>query len=206
MGSSQQNGFTLLELLVALAVFAVMSAMAYSGLATMLETRQAVTAQSELLSRLQMAFNRMGVDVEQMMDRPIQDGTGSLLPALVGGEGFDSFLEFTRGGWANPRQQARGGLQRVAYLFEDDAIIRLAWPTLDRVPGQEPGRAVILREVLGVEVRFLDGSLAWHSFWPPHTVSGRNRLLPRAVEIIIEKKKWGRLRRLFEVTVPGALL
>ena len=201
--ASSRAGFTLLELLVALAVFAVMSAMAYGGLASMLETRRAVAERSEELARLQMTFGRMAADIEQSLDRPTIEGEDAMGAAMAGGDGLDFFLELTRGGWANPRGVARSALQRVAYSVDDETIKRYSWQTLDRLSEEEPQAVSLVDGVLYVTIRFLDQALVWHSFWPPDTDKKQPKALSSAIEITIEKKGWGRIRRVFEVAGKG---
>lgn len=200
----RRGGFTLLELLMAIAVFSVMSAMAYGGLASVLSVRQTLTRQADDLAALQMTFYHLEADVEQALDRSRREMGGLPPPSFSGGEGLDFFLAFTRSGWTNPGQVARSSLQRVAYTLEDQTIRRHHWQTLDGMLQESPHASVLLRGVLAVEIRFFDRANVWQPFWPPNlgatpsSTAGREPL-PRAVEIIIEKKGWGRMRRLFEV-------
>ncbi len=193
------SGFTLLELLVALSVFTVMSAMAYGGLSSLLNTRETVVRKGETLTRLQMTFNRLATDVEQALARRGTDGMGSERPALAGGEGFIYFLEFTRGGRSNPQNRPRSALQHIAYSLEDETLKRHSWHYPDHLAGEEPLTTTLLKEVQDVEIRFLSSSRSWQPFWPPDVREGVSIKLPKAVEITIEKNGWGRIRRLFEV-------
>ena len=204
----QSGGFTLLELLMAMAVFAVMSAMAYGGLASILSMRQTLERQADDLSALQMTFNRLETDLEQAVMRAHRNESTRGNPAFSGGEGLDFLLEFTRSGWSNPRRIARSALQRVAYRWQDRTLERYYWSTLDGMSQETPQSSRLLEHVLAIEIRFLDNNQRWQSFWPPDLGAGLSASglvqapLPRAVEIIIEKQGWGRMRRLFEVVSP----
>ncbi|MBF0371175.1 MAG: type II secretion system minor pseudopilin GspJ [Magnetococcales bacterium] len=191
-------GFTLIELIVALAVFAVLSTMAYGGLSALLRVEERVSFQAESLSRLQVAFAFMERDVEQMVGRGIKDEDGLQRSALVGGEGAEWLLELTRQGWPNPRKVRRSGLQRVAYRLEEEKLERHYWWTLDRAPDAAKESALLLEGVKRAEIRFLDGSLNWHEFWPPVEAEEANDL-PRGVEVVLEVDGWGEIRRLFRV-------
>ena len=198
----QRGGFTLLELLMAIAVFSVMSAMAYGGLASVLAVRQTLNQQADDLTALQMTLYRLSIDIEQALDRSNRDASDLPQPAFVGGEGLDFFLKFTRSGWSNPRKIARSSMQRVAYALEEQNITRYYWQTLDGMPQYRPHASPLLKGVLAVEIRFFDSANRWQPFWPPNLGASpktSNEPLPRAVEIVIEKKGWGRIRRLFEV-------
>jgi general secretion pathway protein J len=72
------GGFTLLELLVALAIFAVLATMAYAALNSVLTARKQVEAKSARLSALQTALMIMERDVEQAVPRGIRDEFGDV--------------------------------------------------------------------------------------------------------------------------------
>ena len=84
---------------------------------------------------------------------------------------------------------------RVAYNWEEDKLVRLHWPVMDRTLSTPPVRAELLDGVDNVEVRFLDTSGEWHLDWPPLQMNGPQRLVarPRAVEFAIELKDFGRV-------------
>ncbi|MEW6353105.1 MAG: type II secretion system minor pseudopilin GspJ [Pseudomonadota bacterium] len=194
-------GFTLLELLVAVAIFAVLAAMAYGGLRNALDTRARVEQQAAQLAALQLAFTLMERDIEQAVNRKIRDNYDSEQPAMRGVEQGEPLLEFTRTGWRNPGLAARSGLQRVAYAVKDQQLLRSTWVALDRAPNSAPQDAVLLENVNAVEVRFFDAKFAAQRQWPlidraSNTVT---EPLPRAVEFSIDVEGWGRITRLFRV-------
>lgn len=191
-------GFTLLELLVALAVFAIMGAAAYSGLDSVLQTRAAIAAESDRLSELQMAFALLERDIEQAVARPIRDDFGQQQAALIGDSTGSVLLRFTRAGWDNPLRQARANLQRLDYRLEDSQLSRGFWGSLDRGDASAMQSTVLLRDVDTVRMRFLDDADRWQTDWP---VRGDTPLvlLPRAVEVTLVLADWGEVTRLFRV-------
>jgi len=112
---STQRGFTLLELIVATGIFALLSLMAFGGLRSVLDTEAAARDTGTRLADLQTTLWFMGRDMSQMVPRDIRDAFGDPRPALVGTSGAPGVLEFTHGGWDNPLGQARSNLRRVAY-------------------------------------------------------------------------------------------
>src|SRR5690606_4493493 len=99
----RQTGFTLLELLIAAAVFAIMATLAYGGLDALINQRQAAGDSLERLGAVQRGMNLLLRDTAQIVNRPIRGPyRGDPLPALRGGDGFEYALAFTRGGWRNP--------------------------------------------------------------------------------------------------------
>ena len=161
------RGFTLLELLVALAVFAIMSIAAYSGLSNVLFTRAAVETENRRLAMAQLAFHRLGQDLEQVIPRSVRDESGEPEPALRGNTQDSEALLFTRAGWDNPLGQPRANLQRVAYRLREGRLWRLHGDALDRGGLAEPREIMLLDRVRELRLRFLDQDDAWRNDWPP---------------------------------------
>lgn len=200
MNSRRQAGFTLLELLVALSIFALLAAMAYGGLNTVLKTRRATDAQAERLTRLQQTFFWLERDIVQAIDRPVRDEFGDPQPAMIGVTLGDLRLQLTRNGWRNPIGRPRSDLQRVAWGLQDDRLMRYYWSVLDRAQDSKPLATEMLDGVDRLELRFLDQAGKWGEVWPAvnRGVTSSDSL-PRAVEVTLETEREGRITRLFEV-------
>ncbi|MFZ1642224.1 MAG: type II secretion system minor pseudopilin GspJ [Candidatus Contendobacter sp.] len=198
------RGFTLLELLVALAVFSIMAIAAYSGLRNVLYTRAAVEEQNRRLASVQLAIYRLEQDIEQAVPRGIRDEYGEPQGALLGGALAADRLTLTRAGWDNPLGQPRATLQRIAYRLRDGRLWRLYWPVLDRGGLIEPRETLLLDRVRDFKARFLDQD-DWRDDWPPPVSGDENKpdpdRLPRAVEISLTLEDWGEITRL--LPLPG---
>lgn len=197
------HGFTLLELLVAVAVFAVLSAMAYGGLRNVIDNSQQTEQSMQRLQQVQLAILKISRDFSQLSQRNIRDGYGNSNNYVMTGEGGDIFIEFSRGGRRNPAELLRSHLQRVAYKLEENKLSRLHWPHLDRTQEMEPYESVLLEDVVDASVRFLDANNEWHNEWPPLDVSGQadaNPVVLSAIEFSMELEDWGELVRLFLVS------
>ena len=193
-------GFTLLERLVAVSLFAIMSAMAYGTLNQVLDTQFRAGEHAERLAELQKAFSVISGDLQQAVARPVRDNYADGTAAMTGGSVGASVLEFSRAGWRNPAGWSRSHLQRVSYGLDDQRLVRRNWWVLDRSVDSEPVEAVLLADVDAVEVRFMDGKRQWQDFWPAARQDERLDLLPLAVEITVELKGWGRINRIYRVT------
>lgn len=195
--NSGDRGFTLLELLVALSIFALISVALFGSLTSMIETKQHLEADSNKLRQLQTAFRIIGRDIEQAIARPIRGAYQPQLPALMWTEHPGNF-ELTVNGRRNPVRLKRSSLQRVAYRLEEELLIKDTWPVLDRAIDSEPFSQVILRDVEGFEVSFVENGNSSRS-WPPESnVSGTSAaMLPKAVQVHLYLKGWGRIDRLF---------
>lgn len=200
---SEARGFTLLELLIAIAVFAIMSVMAYGGLNSVILNSTQAKIELEKLQAVQHAMFTMTRDFTQIVKRNIRDEFGNTQAHLTAGTNIDYLVEFTRNGRRNPAKLLRSNLLRVAYKYEDDKLIRLFWPQLDRVQNMEPYEDVLLKNVKLAELRYLDDSGEWHAQWPPLSaapvIPGVTSDGPRAIEFKLELNGWGELTRIYRV-------
>nr|VFK79732.1 MAG: general secretion pathway protein J [Candidatus Kentron sp. SD] len=197
--SPRCSGITLIELLIALAVFAVISAITYGAIRAATETQRRMEARSMRFVALQRAMAVLERDVSQMVDRPIRDEYGESLPALRASEKGPRLMEFTRTGWQTLMGARRMRLRRVAYALSDGRLLRLVWHVLDRAEDSLPFSSVLLTGVDTVEIRYLGADNQWLSVWPPKwagTETSAGAGLPRAVEIGVEVSGIGRIRRL----------
>jgi general secretion pathway protein J len=174
----RERAFTLIEVLVSLAIFAILATLAYGALGQTLDS------------------------AELLKPRPIRDDLGDGFgPALDTDFESGFALELTHGGWSNPIVLPRGTLQRSAYRIEDDELIRYHWRVLDRTLANEPVSVTLLDGVESLLFRFLQANGEWTERWPPTNRPGAlgARQRPRAVEIILTLSGEGEINRLLEV-------
>ncbi len=195
-----QEGFTLLEILVAMAIFSIVAYMAYGGFAAVLKQQQIVDASSARLRAVQFSVRQLANDFAQLQPRPVREelGEGWRGALLAGGRELQA-AELTRAGWPNPLGRPRPTLQRVAYRVEDGILIRSYWPVLDRLLEEEPVETELVDGVIELRFRFLGTGAEWVEEWPAPDADGNPRLIPRAVEITMELEDWGEIVRLVEV-------
>lgn len=197
-----EKGFTLLELLVAISIFAIISAMTFQGLHSMIDNREIMDNESNRLASLQRAMVMMSRDFEQIVDRTVRDEFLVVQPALSAKADSKTIVEFSRGGFRNPAGLARSTILRVSYRLADRILVRETWPVLDRAVAVEPVSSNILTGVDDIKLRFLDVNRVWHPVWPPEEMADSgNKQLPLAVEAVLELEDWGMIKRLF--LLPG---
>lgn len=196
-----QRGFTLIEVLVALAVFGVLSALAYMTLGQTLSNADMLTERMNRLQAIQRTMNYLSTDFMQAAPRSIRADLGQYEPALQSSFASDFALQITHGGWPNSAGVPRSTQQRSAYRVEDDELVRYHWNVLDRTPNNLPVATVLLDDLESLTFRFLQFNGDWVDQWPPvNTQSSSNStMLPRAVEITLVLPKEGELRRIVEV-------
>ena len=222
MRARQAAGFTLVELLVAVLITAILFSMGYGALSQVLTGRKEVEEHTARLSALQQAFRVIEQDVQLMQPRPVREplGNGYLNPLVVDQNALTSGgtatpgsvaapsgtvqLSFTRGGWANPAGLPRSELQRVSYLVRDEKLIRQHVPILDATAATASEERELLDQVEVLSFRFMDESLAWYNAWPTPGMQRQPpaallRARPVAVEVTLKLKDFGVVTRIIEV-------
>lgn len=201
MAGASQRGFTLVELLVSLAIFAVVSMVAYGGLRLLIDNRELVERSADRLGEIQRAFSVLERDLQQAVARGVRDPFGDPRAAMLSED--LAALEWTRAGRPNPLGRTRSELQRVAYRVEDGALIRMGWEVLDQVQDPPLNQEPILERVEEIAVRFYEPESEWTETWPPAGAAPETAPLPQAVEIVVVLEDLGEIRRLFELPRVG---
>lgn len=198
----RQKAFTLIEVLVALAIFGILSALAYGALSQTLLSAEMLNERMDRLQAIQKTMRHLSQDFIQLAPRPVRLELGdSIGPALQSDLRSDYAVELTRGGWSNPVALPRGTLQRAAYRLEEDELVRYYWTVLDRTLSNEPIAVTILDGVEGLKLSYLLDNGDSIEQWPPPTAPGPLglRQRPRAVEIILTLQDEGEIRRVVEI-------
>ena len=193
---SRIQGFTLLELLVALSIFSVLSVMAYGGLQTVISTKQSTDKEAARISEIQLVMMRISNDLRQTVARKIRDEYGDFLPAMQSSKNGDETMSWTRAGYRNPAQLKRSNIQRVAYKLDKQKLFRMTWPVLDRAQDTEALEIEVLNNIESIEWRFLNNKAEWVLDWPEEEGGAETHPLPKAIEFTFELQDWGKIRRL----------
>jgi general secretion pathway protein J len=199
---ARAGGFTLLEVLIAVAIFVVVGALAMGGYNELVKQSDIVESSNKRSRQVQSAIQRLVQDFATLEPRPVREPLGeSFRPALRADARSEELAELTHSGWSNPAGMPRSTLQRVVYRVEDKKLVREYWYVLDRTMAGEPASAVVLNNVERASFRFLDNNRRWHEQWPPIGYSAPDvlRVRPIAVEITLELEDWGEIKRLVEV-------
>lgn len=199
-------GFTLLELLVALAIFGVMASIAFGGLRQIVKAQDVLAPRYSRLSELQFALAVLESDLQYAAPRSTRDPLGGELPCVRAGiEG--SLLEVTRYLDGYAWDAARPGVQRVSYSITDRALYRETWPAPDVTQSTHPSRRLLLAGVDKLSVRFMGGASGgrqWAEVWPADESSAQADTLPVAVEFTLRFRDGTSLRRVVLPFAGGA--
>ena len=185
------SGYTLIEVIVAVTVFAFLAAGAYIALDGLSRAAMEHRDRATEFGTLQTALARLDGDLRQIATRPVRGPDGQHEPALAGGR---TNLIATRAGWPNPAGQRRGTLQRFSWQFSRGELQRVSWPVTDRVAGSQALRETLLGDLRQLEFRYRDREGRWRDEWPASTEELAR--LPQAIEVTLESEHFGRLRRL----------
>lgn len=210
MSMKRQKGFTLVELLIALLVFAMISAAGVYSLQLGVQARTQLSVADKRIRTHEIMRAILKDDLSLIAPRSVRNEFGDLGPAaFVGGRGFDSrapvdgetpLMGFVRRNWANPDGVSpRSTLQYVEYLLIDEALVRRVRPYLDDMRGQPRTDRIILQNVRDLAVDFYEQEtstgLQWSTIWPLPAVD--TEFAPRAVRVRFETDRYGEIEQLF---------
>lgn len=202
-GDFRQQGFTLLEIMIALFIFAIMGTIIAVGLRTVVNDQAATNRVSDRLAQMQLAISVLTRDLTQITNRNITDELGATQLAMVT-TSDTSVLEFTRGGYVNPLWlQQRSTLQRVRYVLNGNQLERQSWRSLDRTNSTPMDTQVLLTDVNTLNFQFLNKNKQWQNTIPVPSIS-TDSALPFAVRMTMETQTMGHVERVILLPTPTA--
>lgn len=185
------SAFTLLELLIALSVFAVVSLLAYQGLTSVISSKTQLDAQRAELREINLALGLLARDLRSAVLRPTRDANNRAQPALGGDSGQLEFARLGAGALAS-------GVERVRYSVLRGVLTRERWPSADPGIGAPPERRELLSNVERLRFRFMTDESAWIERFPADA-NAPNPRLPRAVELNLDLTGIGEIRRVVKL-------
>lgn len=187
---SGARGYTLIEVLIAVSVFAILAGSVYLALSALAEASYVQRERSRELAELQLTVTRLESDFRQLVSRPVRLPDGNLAPALVGQR---ERFEATRAGWANLAEQRRSQLQRFGWYRQGQTLVREFLPVTDPAGDRAAQTEPMLDPIGGFELEYrsLDGR--WLDQWPPETAPDA---LPVAVRYRLRTERFGTIERI----------
>jgi len=198
---NHSRGFTLIEILVAMAIFTIIGLASTGVLTSVINSDQLSSERFEKLEELQRAMLTIERDILQIVPRALRVNGEPVGVVISGGEdvlGSDTDgLGFVRVGWHNPQMLLpRSTLQAIGYRMQEEQLQRLYGNYVDNVIGYEPKVKILLSDIEDFQVTFLteieqlEEPEGWEEIYSSED-------LPIAISVTIVSKTFGEIRREF---------
>ena len=194
-------GLSLIELVVAMALFAVVATMTQQALVAALRGADRLDANGRRLADLQVVVSRVTRDLQAAAPRPPRATGSGPAPRAFTLSQDGRALDFVRVAPPDPTGRPLGAFRRVAVFpspNDTDRVARAEWRRVDAPPGPPDRSGDLSALVTGLSFEAL-ADTGWTGSWPPGPEAEPD-LLPRAVAVTFETARWGPIRRV--VTLP----
>jgi len=194
-----RSGFTLLEILVAIAIFALLALMVQQVTNGVTLVNSAASEHDQKLNLMQQTMSFLNHDLTQMIPRPVRGGQGQREPALLAGAGVlaseSEGMRFVRGGVVNPLMRLpRSNLLTVGYRIHDGYLERVAWPLTDAAGSVQPTTQKLI-PADSLRFQFYDGT-RWQENW------SSQQAIPVAVSMTLHSPQLGEIERVWLLRGP----
>ncbi len=188
MSRKSHHGFTLIELMVAVAIFAVLTLMGWQVFNNLIQVRERTSAKAEQLGAVQETYEQLSRDFSQALARPVMISSAAEPAFYLSNNEF----HLTRTGVIDPLQLGIAPMERVQYLLQQGKLIRQSYAQVDQSGNLVPNKTELLSNVSDWNVTTLDKRTS--TTWPidnpsPPTTAGQvpmgNNTLPMAVQITL---------------------
>ena len=196
---TKARGFTLIEIMVATAIFALIGVGALSVLDTATKTSDNIKKDGDRLNQVQRTFLFLASDLQQLSSRMARDEFGDRVPSIKSDQqSAVPMVRFTRLGRRNPAQLPRSNLEHLVYSVEDKVLYRTSYTYVDGMVEDDGLKREMLDAVEDMKLKFFDGE-NWEDYWPIGDAAKPEdaQRLPVAVKISLRFTDYGIIERLF---------
>lgn len=189
------NGFTLVELMVALLIFGMLAAAGVALFSFSVRAQDVADDRLAALAQVRRTGALLTADLAQAAPRLSRDETGTVHRAFEGGtgQGPGVAIALVRRGWDNLDQADRPSIQKVEYRLAGDRLERTGYRFVD---GAAPPAPIILVDrVRALRLRYRDDKGEWRDRWDPDQPAP----MPVAVEMLLTVGEDAPVRQLFLV-------
>ncbi|WP_444996880.1 type II secretion system minor pseudopilin GspJ [Aliikangiella sp. IMCC44359] len=198
----KQKGFTLIEIMVAMAILALVGVGALSLLNTATTKTNAMKVSGDRLNNVMRAFLFISNDMQQLTLRQVRDEYGDKIPSMKSDlQASTPYIRLTRLGRRNPALLPRSNLEHLIYTVEDKVLNRTSYAYTDGMAENQGVKRPILEDVEDMKISFYDGE-QWYDYWPlsDDPEQEESKLLPIAVKMKLELTDYGVIERLYSVS------
>lgn len=197
MFKSIKKGFTLVELMIAVIIFAVIATVSYRMITSLVSTNEVAGAAQEKWGNLSLAMSNFGDSWNKAIPLVGRDQDGGILPAIYGKQKlsgmYDSQLELTLSGTVGDPVYGTTPPRRIGYRFYRGSLYLVNWPFLNRVLTTQPEIDLLIDNVTNFQVTFLYPDNQWRNTWPPD--GGDPTSFPHAIKITVSLKSGEKIER-----------
>jgi len=199
MKEYKRSGFTLVELMVAILIFSIISIISYRTLASLVTNKQIVTGTQDKWSGIVNAVSLLSSSWNRTIPLTVRDENGNLIPAVIGKDKLDrasdSQLEFTLSGFISDPVFGSIRPRRLGFRFDNGKLFLVTWPVLNRVRTTQPQLDILMDDVASFQQSFIYPDKTWHDEWPPAGIPIDQ--LPLGLRVTIVTKKGETIMRQF---------
>ena len=185
-----KKGFTLVELMVAVIIFAIISTISYRVISSLVTTKEILSASQAKWGGISLVMNKFEMARNRVLPLPVRDSDGTLLPSLIGKNkldgAFDAQLEMTLSGNIGDEVMGSTPPKRIGFRFYSGALYLVSWPVLNRVVTTKPDIDLLAPDVADFKLLFLYSDKQWRDTWPP--VGGDMGALPSGIQMSLRLK------------------
>jgi len=195
------RGFTLIEIMIALVLFAILASITTSAMYHAFDTRERISKQANQLNAIQLAVSLIKQDTEQAISRQSLGNEQHEFAPFVG---QTHYVEFTRDGLINPDGlEQRSTLMRVAYLCKNRQFIRRHWERVDTPARDQHQDRVLLDNLDDCAFAYLTHTKKIQTTWGEYDSNQNTATWPIALQVTFTWPAFGNMNALF--IIPGAL-
>jgi len=201
---NKQQAFTLLEIIIAMAIAALIGIGAMSLLDSATLGHKKIQGQGERYNQIERTLLFLSSDIQQLAPRKFRDEFGDKKDNLTGDDSIGSTqLSFTRLGRRNPAGLPRSNLEKLTYLVEDESLKRVSYAYPDGMSLEQGASREMLDQVSSFSVEFFDGE-EWTDFWPVDDGNLGQQTdanpLPVALKVKLQLNDLGLVERLYVIS------
>ncbi|RTL12944.1 MAG: type II secretion system protein GspJ [Neisseriaceae bacterium] len=197
----RQSGFTLIELMVAVIIFAFISVVSYRIITSLVTTKEVAGAAQTKWGDLSLVMSNFGGSWNRVIPLVARDQDGNVLPAVLGSPKlkgmYDSQLELTLSGYIGDQVYGTSPPKRIGYRFYNGSLYLVTWPVLNRVLSTQPIIDLLIANVQQFEVLYLYPDNQWRDSWPP--LGGDPTVLPTGIKITFQLKTGEKIERSWSI-------
>jgi general secretion pathway protein J len=186
--NNKHSGFTLIELMVAIMIFAIITVISYRTLSALIATKDGVETAQAKWGGISKTMNQMSVYCNRIIPLTVLDVDGSMMPAVLGKSkltgNFDSQLEMTTSGFIGDLAYGSTPPKRIGFRYANGKLFLVIWPVLNRAPNTKPDLILLSNQIASFKIKYLYQDRQWYDTWPLNLSS--YAITPLAIKMYIK--------------------